>query len=125
MQGQAQEGENDQKCCSCAAHDRLRRKDPAAAERIPPADRYYITLDADGLDPSISPGVLGPPAPGGVTYYEVFNLMRGIARKGRVVGFDYVEIVPALDIAHMTSVTAVRIILNLIGILAHEGQIGQ
>jgi agmatinase len=97
----------------------------AILAKIPPADRYYITLDADGLDPSISPGVLGPPAPGGVTYYEVFNLMRGIARKGRVVGFDYVEIVPALDIAHMTSVTAVRIILNLIGILAHEGQIGQ
>ncbi len=97
----------------------------AVLAKIPRADRYYITLDADGLDPSIAPGVLGPPAPGGVTYYEIFNLMRGIARKGQVVGFDCVEIVPALDIAHMTSITAVRIILNLIGILAHEGQIGQ
>jgi agmatinase len=97
----------------------------SALARVPQRDRYYITLDADGLDPSLSPGVLGPPAPGGVTYYEMFGLMRGIARKGKVVGFDYVEIVPALDFAHMTSVTAVRVILNLIGILAHEGQIGR
>jgi agmatinase len=97
----------------------------AALAKIPQADRYYITLDADGLDPSIAPGVLGPPALGGVTYYELFDLMRGIARKGKVAGFDYVEIVPALDIAHMTSVTAVRIILNLIGILAHTGQVGR
>ena len=96
----------------------------AILDKIPQADRYYITLDADVLDPSMSPGILGPPAPGGLTYYEMFNLMRGIARKGKVVGFDYVEVVPALDIGNMTSITAARLILNLIGVLAHQGQIG-
>ena len=96
----------------------------AILARIPQAERYYITLDADGLDPSISPGVLGPPAPGGLTYYETFNLMRGIARKKKIVGFDYVEVVPPLDIANMTSITAARLILNFIGVLAHQEQIG-
>jgi len=96
----------------------------AVLEKIPQADRYYITLDADSLDPSMSPGILGPPAPGGLTYYEMFNLMRGLARKGKVVGLDYVEVVPALDIGNMTSITGARLILNLIGVLSHQGQVG-
>src|SRR5262249_24595533 len=45
-------------------------------KRIPASDRYYITIDADGLDPTIAPGVAGP-APGGVTYSQVTNLIRG------------------------------------------------
>jgi agmatinase len=62
--------------------------------------------------------------PGGLTYYQITNLMRGIARKGKIVGFDYVELVPGLDIANMTSMFAARLILNLIGVLAYGGQIG-
>ncbi len=92
--------------------------------KIPEADRYYITLDADGLDPSVAPGVFGPPAPGGITYYQVLKLMRGIADKGKIVGFDFVEVVPTLDVQNITSLVGARIILNLIGVLAHSGQIG-
>src|SRR5438128_1730038 len=66
----------------------------AVLERIPPSPRYYITIDADGLDPTIAPGV-NSPAPGGVTYWEVTNLIRGIAARGRIVGFDLVEVVPS------------------------------
>ena len=91
--------------------------------RIPAADRYYITFDADGLDPSLAPGVTHP-APGGLTYYEATNLLRGIARKGKIVGFDFVEVEPSLDVAHMTSLHAAHLILNLIGALAHAGQVG-
>ncbi|HEV8306250.1 MAG TPA: agmatinase [Methylomirabilota bacterium] len=92
-------------------------------KRIPDGERYYLTIDADGLDPTIAPGVAGP-APGGVTYYEVTNLIKGLARKGRVVGYDFVEVVPSLDVGNMTSLLAARLILNLIGALAHAGQIG-
>jgi agmatinase len=92
--------------------------------RIPEADRYYFTLDADGLDPSIAPGVFGPLAPGGITYYQVLRLMFGIANKGKIVGFDFVEVFPTLDIKDITSLVGARIILNLIGVLAHSGQIG-
>lgn len=92
-------------------------------ERIPDAEQYYITFDADALDPTIAPGV-GTPGFGGVTYYEASNLLRGIARKGKVVGFDFVEVVPALDIGNMTSHVAARLTLNMIGAMAHAGQIG-
>lgn len=95
----------------------------AALRRIPAADRYYITLDADGLDPSIAPAVASP-AFGGLTYDEVTGLLRGVAARGRVVGFDVVEIVPDIDAQYMTCRLAVRLILNLVGALAHTGQLG-
>jgi agmatinase len=89
----------------------------AVLERIPPSERYYITFDADGLDVPIAPGVLSP-GYGGLTYYEASNLLRGIARKGTIVGYDLVEIVPALDVANITSHVCARLTLNLIGELA-------
>lgn len=91
--------------------------------RVPTSERYYMTIDADGLDPAIAPGVWGP-AFGGVTYYEATNLLRGIAAKGRIVGLDLVEVIPGIDVQHMTSRLAARLILNAIGALAHTAQIG-
>ena len=96
----------------------------AILERIPPSDRYYITFDADALDVPIAPGVLVPGF-GGITYYEASNLLRGIARKGRIVGYDIVEVVPALDVANITSLVCARLTLNLIGEMAHTGQVGR
>jgi agmatinase len=96
----------------------------AALSKIPPADRYYITFDADGLDPSIAPGV-GYPSFGGLTYYQAFDLLRGVAAKGPIVGFDFVEVVPALDVRNLTSMLAARLTLNLLGAMAHSGQIGK
>jgi agmatinase len=95
----------------------------AALSKIPASDRYYITFDADGLDPSIAPGV-GYPSFGGLTYYQAFDLLRGVAAKGNIVGFDFVEVVPALDVRNLTSMLAARLTLNLIGAMAHTGQIG-
>ena len=94
----------------------------AVLGRIPAAERYYITLDVDALDPSIAPAVASP-AFGGLTYHQVADLLRGIAAKGRITGFDVVEIMPELD-AGLTSRLAVRLILTLLGALAHTGQIG-
>ena len=96
----------------------------AALSRIPDGERYYITFDADALDPSIAPGV-GTPGFGGVTYYQATDLLRGVANKGEVVGFDFVEVVPALDVNDITSHLAARLTLNMIGALAHSSQIGR
>jgi agmatinase len=62
-------------------------------KRIPPASGYYLTVDADGLGPAIAPGVAFQ-TPGGVNYYQLFNLMRGLAAKGALMGMDFVEVVP-------------------------------
>jgi agmatinase len=51
---------------------------------------------------------------GGVTYFESCNILRGVARKGTIAGFDVVEVVTSLDVSNLTSQVA-RLTLNLIG----------
>jgi agmatinase len=92
--------------------------------RVPDQPRYYLTFDADALDPGIAPGV-GSPAFGGITYQEATDLLRSLAAKGRVVGADFVELQPARDVQDYTALLMARLILNLIGALAHSGQVGR
>ncbi|MGB7201506.1 MAG: agmatinase [Pyrinomonadaceae bacterium] len=53
-------------------------------------DNVYLTIDIDGLDPSIMP-TTGTPEPGGLSWYETLTLIRKLAEKKRVVGMDLVE----------------------------------
>ncbi|MGD8296218.1 MAG: arginase family protein [Desulfobacterales bacterium] len=88
-------------------------------KHIPDVPYYYLTVDADGFDPSIAPGVAYP-TPGGVTYYQLFKLMRGLAGKGMLMGMDFVEVVPENDVANLTSLFGARQLLNFIGVVAHS-----
>jgi agmatinase len=92
--------------------------------RVPDASAYYISLDTDALDPAIAPGINALEF-GGLTYFEISNLLRGIAPKGKIVGFDVVEIAPGKDHQNLTSLLAARLTLNLLGAMAHGGQIGR
>jgi agmatinase len=96
----------------------------AILDRVPLAENYYVSMDSDVLDTTIAPGVNGPSF-GGISYFQATNLLRGIATKGRLVGFDLVEIAPNKDVMDVTSQLGVRLILNLLGELAHGGQIGR
>jgi agmatinase len=53
----------------------------------------FITIDLDVFDPSIMPAT-GTPEPGGLGWYDVLGLLRTVATKKRVVGFDIVELCP-------------------------------
>ena len=53
-------------------------------------DQVYLTIDIDGLDPSIVP-TTGTPEPGGLGWYETLALIRRIAEKKTIVGMDLVE----------------------------------
>ncbi|RMG04205.1 MAG: agmatinase [Planctomycetota bacterium] len=54
----------------------------------------YLTIDLDGLDPSIMPAV-GTPEPGGLTWDQTIAVCDVIARNAaRVAGFDVVELAP-------------------------------
>ena len=97
--------------------------EPVMAQ-VPEAEYYYISVDCDVLDPGIAPGV-NSIAFGGLSYFQVTNVLRGIARKGKVVGMDFVEVAPANDVHNLTSLMGARLILNLLGELAHQGQLGQ
>jgi agmatinase len=53
-------------------------------------DNVYLTIDIDGLDPSIVP-TTGTPEPGGLGWYETLTLIRKLAESRKVVGMDLVE----------------------------------
>ena len=92
----------------------------AILARIPDGGRYYLTVDLDGMDPSIAPAVAGP-CPGGVTFVQARKLIHGLVRKGRVLGMDVVEITPRDDVNRITCITAGRLIVNLIGAAVRAG----
>jgi agmatinase len=90
----------------------------AVLERIPPGKRYYLTIDIDGFDPSIAPGT-GTPSHGGFLYYEGLELIAGLAKRGKIVGLDLVEVAPDYDHSGSTSILAAQLLLNAIGRIFH------
>jgi agmatinase len=78
-----------------------------------------IAIDCDGLDPSVIPGVIIP-QPGGLFYFEVIDLIAGVASKARIVGLDLVELVPERDVQNIGAICAARIICNTIGCLGRQ-----
>lgn len=91
----------------------------ALLELIPEGENYYVTIDIDGLDPSLAPGT-GTPSPGGLFYDEVNELLEGIAKRGNVIGFDLVEVSPPYDPTGITSQVGARIILDFISFILKE-----
>lgn len=84
-----------------------------ALAQLPADDRLYVSIDIDGLDPGIAAGT-GTPEPGGLTYPQVQALLAGVAAKGRVVGFDLVEVNPGLDPTGVTALTAAQLIVEFL-----------
>jgi len=105
------------------SYEVLERGMAAVLERIPDGRRYYLSIDADGVDPTIMPGVIAP-CPGGLLYHHMRALIHGLVAKGRVVGMDIVEICPSLDHNDLTTITAGRFMLNLIGMGVRAGYFG-
>lgn len=88
--------------------------DPVLAT-IPEGRAVYVTIDADGLDPTEMPAVMAP-TPGGIYYRQLAPVLRAVANRNRIVGIDLVEVAPSYDFANgLTCVMAGRLILNAIG----------
>lgn len=86
--------------------------------RIPAGQRYYLTIDIDAFDPSIAPGT-GTPSHGGFHYYEVLELIAGLAKRGQIVGIDLVEVAPDYDHSGITAILAAQLLMNTIGRVMH------
>jgi agmatinase len=91
----------------------------AVLSAIEDSANCLITIDCDGLDPSVIPGVLLP-QPGGLSYFDVIDLIAGVASKARIVGLDLVELVPERDPQNIGAICAARIICNAIGHIAKQ-----
>lgn len=87
--------------------------------RIPAGERYYVTIDIDGFDPSIAAGT-GTPSHGGFLYYEILEFLDGLTKRGDVIGVDLVEVAPDYDLSGSTTTLAAQLLLNFIGRIQHN-----
>lgn len=79
-----------------------------APDRVPQLQGpLYISIDLDGFDPSVAPGV-SHHEPGGLTVREVLAVLHRI--RAPVIGGDIVEYNPDRDIGGITAVLAAKLI---------------
>jgi agmatinase len=75
--------------------------------------KVFITIDVDGLDPSLMPGV-GTPEPGGLSWYDLINFLRRVFETYEVIGCDVMELAPVFD-SVVSEFTTAKLIYKLIG----------
>lgn len=75
--------------------------------------RVFITIDLDGLDPGLMPGV-GTPEPGGLNWYSLTTFLRRVFESHQVIGCDVMELSPVVD-AVVSEFTAAKLLYKLIG----------
>jgi agmatinase len=92
----------------------------AVLDQIPEGGPYYLTIDADGLDPTIMPAVMAQ-TPGGLNWLQIRALIHGLVNKGRVLGMDLVEIAPSQDVEKTTLFHSERLLCNFIGACVRAG----
>lgn len=84
--------------------EEFRRLGPAGVSaHIPDGAACYVSIDVDAMDMSLVPGCVSA-EPNGMTYPELRDTLAAIASRLKVVGFDFVEVNPLLDVG--TGVTA-------------------
>ena len=83
-------------------------------ESVPSGRKYYLTIDADGVDPSIMPAVMSQ-TPGGLTWPQLHTLVHVLTQKGTLVVVDLVEIAPLTEFCGTTITIAHRPLPYVIG----------
>ena len=82
-------------------------------ETVPQTDALYVSIDLDVLDSSIAPGH-SLQEPGGLSYRQLRATLIEVARRGRVIGFDVVELNPARDPSGTTARVATWIVTHFL-----------
>jgi agmatinase len=79
-------------------------------------ETIYLTLDVDGLDPSVMPGT-GTPVPGGLTYRQVVSLIKKIGASKKVIAADITELakIPGTQVSEFTAAKiAVQLLVHCV-----------
>jgi agmatinase len=82
-------------------------------------DEVYITIDADGFDPSIMPAV-GTAEPGGLQWFPTLAFLEKVFQTKKVVGFDIVECAP-MEGSILSEFTLAKLAYRLIGYKTRKG----
>ncbi|HEX7171379.1 MAG TPA: arginase family protein [Candidatus Limnocylindria bacterium] len=80
---------------------------PWLLDQLPAEASVFLSFDCDGLDPSVFPAVSAP-APGGLSYLEASDLLRGI--HPRLAGAVFTEFVPTSDVGDRSVVVLCRLV---------------
>lgn len=80
-------------------------------------DDVYLTIDVDGLSPSIVP-TTGTPEPGGLEWYETLSILKSLFKEKNVVGMDCVELMPVKGLSH-GDFSVAKLIYKCIGYKFH------
>ncbi len=75
--------------------------------------KVFITIDLDGIDPTLIPGV-GTPEPGGLHWYALLTFLQHIFANHTVLGCDVMELAPIVD-SVVSEFTAAKLVYKLIG----------
>ncbi len=78
-------------------------------------DKVYLTIDLDVFDPSVLPST-GTPEPGGLTWYEVLDFIKEVAKSKKIVGFDVVELAPNKN-EKSSDFAAAKLIYQIMGMV--------
>ena len=81
-------------------------------------DDIYISVDVDGLDPSVIPHT-GTPVPGGLFWYDFFKFIESIPAAKRIIGFDVVELAPVAG-SVVSDFAAAQLTYNMMGIISRR-----
>lgn len=73
----------------------------------------FLTIDLDGLDPSVIPGT-GTPEPGGLSWWDALELFRAVFTHKNVVGADVVELAP-IGGENVSEFAAAKLVYKLVG----------
>ncbi len=76
-------------------------------------ENVYLTIDADGFDPAVIPGV-GTAEPNGLFWVETLSFFKKVFEAKNVVGFDVVECAP-IEGQILSEYTLAKLIYRLIG----------
>jgi agmatinase len=85
------------------------------AATLPENTRCYVSIDVDALDMSLVPGCVSA-EPDGMTYAQLRSTLQAIAGRLDVVGFDFVEVNPLLDVGTgATSYLGAHTVIEFLG----------
>ncbi|MGQ9723567.1 MAG: arginase family protein [Candidatus Jordarchaeum sp.] len=88
-------------------------------EQIPYDEKIYVSIDIDSLDASVAPGT-GTPEPGGFTYLQMRDMLTALPKKGKIVGFDLVEVNSLYDPTGVTAQLAARLVIDFLAAIRDE-----